>query len=116
MCAASASRNRLVSVIYTVLSCLVEQNNEYKDLSRGRSKTTEPSCRAPRKSRSRFPLPCYSLPLPRRRQVRCACRDEARARDTERPFRSKCSRAAELLQCRADFVLSERSNSPQKKS
>src|SRR5215468_1825971 len=38
ICAASASRNRLVSVIYTVVSCLAESNSEYKCHSQERSK------------------------------------------------------------------------------
>src|SRR5262252_7058251 len=38
MCAESASHNRLVSVIYTVLSCLAESNSEYKGHSQERSK------------------------------------------------------------------------------
>src|SRR4029077_2869579 len=45
-----------------------------------------------------------------------ACRGRARAPGTERPFQSKCSPVAKLLQCRASSALSERSNSLRTKS
>src|SRR5262249_971746 len=59
--------------------------------------------------------PAFS-PLPLHTRAHFSYHDTAWEQDTGNPFQSECFRSAKLSQCRADSAISEKSNSPQKKS